>query len=44
MRPSYLANYLRVTAPPVRQWVTRLDAGVERLQTRRPPAARRLSS
>jgi len=34
MRPSYLANYLRITAPMLRNLVTRLDAPVSRLQAR----------
>jgi hypothetical protein len=35
MRPSYLANYLRITTPRVRGMVTRLDARVSRLHARR---------
>jgi radical SAM superfamily enzyme YgiQ (UPF0313 family) len=35
MRPSYLANYLRITAPRIREMVTRLDARVSRLHARR---------
>jgi len=34
-RPSYLANYLRITAPRIREMVTRLDARVSRLHARR---------
>jgi anaerobic magnesium-protoporphyrin IX monomethyl ester cyclase len=34
MRPSYLANYLRITRPRVRDMVQRLDAPVSRLQAR----------
>ena len=35
MRPSYLANYLRISAPRVRGLVARLDARVTRLHARR---------
>jgi radical SAM superfamily enzyme YgiQ (UPF0313 family) len=35
MRPSYLANYLRISAPRVREWVTRMDERVSRLHSRR---------
>jgi radical SAM superfamily enzyme YgiQ (UPF0313 family) len=35
MRPSYLANYLRISAPQVREMVRRLDARVSRLHARR---------
>jgi radical SAM superfamily enzyme YgiQ (UPF0313 family) len=35
MRPSYLANYLRISAPRVREMVARLDARVSRLHARR---------
>jgi anaerobic magnesium-protoporphyrin IX monomethyl ester cyclase len=35
MRPSYLANYLRITTPRVRGVVTRLDARVSRRHARR---------
>jgi hypothetical protein len=35
MRPSYLANYLRISAPRIREWVTRMDARVSRLHARR---------
>jgi radical SAM superfamily enzyme YgiQ (UPF0313 family) len=35
MRPSYVANYLRITAPRVRDVVSRLDARVQRIQARR---------
>ncbi len=38
MRPSYLANYLRITAPQVRGVVGRLDARVTRLHVRREKA------
>ena len=35
MRPSYVANYLRVTGPRIRHFVTRLDERVERMHLRR---------
>jgi division protein CdvB (Snf7/Vps24/ESCRT-III family) len=35
MRPSYLANYLRISAPRIREMVARLDASVSRLHARR---------
>jgi anaerobic magnesium-protoporphyrin IX monomethyl ester cyclase len=35
MRPSYVANYLRITAPRVRDVFSRLDLRVQRLQARR---------
>jgi len=35
MRPSYLANYLRISAPQVQRLVHRLDRRVERHHTRR---------
>ena len=35
MRPSYLANYLRISAPRLRDMVTRLDAKVSRHHTKR---------
>jgi radical SAM superfamily enzyme YgiQ (UPF0313 family) len=38
MRPSYVANYLRITAPQVRGFVGRLDARVTRLHARREAA------
>ena len=38
MRPSYVANYLRITAPKVRGLVGRLDARVTRLHARRENA------
>ena len=38
MRPSYLANYLRITAPHVREFVGHLDARVTRLHARRENA------
>ncbi len=34
MRPSFLANFLRIRAPHVRRFVSALDAGVGRLQSR----------
>jgi radical SAM superfamily enzyme YgiQ (UPF0313 family) len=34
MRPSFLANFLRIRAPHVRRFVSALDAGVVRLQSR----------
>jgi anaerobic magnesium-protoporphyrin IX monomethyl ester cyclase len=39
MRPSYLANYLRLSTPGVQRFVTRLDARVERLHARREESA-----
>jgi radical SAM superfamily enzyme YgiQ (UPF0313 family) len=39
MRPSYLANYLRISAPKVREMVMRLDARVSRLHARRESEA-----
>jgi radical SAM superfamily enzyme YgiQ (UPF0313 family) len=38
MRPSFVANYLRITAPPVRRVVARLDTHVERRHGRRETA------
>ena len=38
MRPSFLANYLRISAPALRQAVHRLDNWVERGHTRRDGA------
>ncbi len=38
MRPSYLTNYLRITAPQVREFVGHLDARVTRLHARRENA------
>jgi radical SAM superfamily enzyme YgiQ (UPF0313 family) len=38
MRPSYLANYLRISAPRIREMVARLDARVSRLHARRESA------
>jgi len=38
MRPSYVTNYLRITAPQVRGLVGRLDARVTRLHARRENA------
>ena len=38
MRPSYLANYLRISAPRIRGVVRRLDHRVSRLQARREHA------
>jgi hypothetical protein len=35
MRPSYVANYLRLTRPRIRKLVTRLDERVERMHLRR---------
>ena len=35
MRPSYLANYLRIRAPRIRGVIDRLDVRVSRLQARR---------
>ena len=35
MRPSYVSNYLRITAPKVREFVARLDARVTRLHAER---------
>ena len=35
MRPSFLANFLRIRAPQMRRLVTALDARVERLHSRR---------
>ncbi len=35
MRPSYLANYLRIRASPIRDVVSHLDLRVSRLQARR---------
>ena len=35
LRPSYLANYLRISAPRIREMVARLDVRVSRLQARR---------
>jgi radical SAM superfamily enzyme YgiQ (UPF0313 family) len=35
MRPSYVSNYLRITAPKVREFVSRLDARVTRLHAER---------
>jgi radical SAM superfamily enzyme YgiQ (UPF0313 family) len=35
MRPSYVANYLRITAPQVRDVFTRLDGPVQRMQVRK---------
>ena len=35
MRPSYVANYLRITAPKVREFVARLDARVTRFHAER---------
>lgn len=35
MRPSYVANYLRVTRPRIRRLVTQLDERVERMHLRR---------
>jgi radical SAM superfamily enzyme YgiQ (UPF0313 family) len=35
LRPSFLANYLRIAQPGIREWVTRLDARVERRHARR---------
>ena len=35
MRPSFVANYLRITAPRIRQVVARLDTHVERRHGRR---------
>jgi len=40
MRPSFLANYLRISAPGVRRAVSVLDARVERAHTRREVAER----
>jgi hypothetical protein len=34
IRPSFLANFLRIQAPQVRRLVTALDARVARLQSR----------
>jgi hypothetical protein len=34
MRPAFLANFLRIRAPHVRRFVSALDAGVVRLQSR----------
>jgi len=38
MRPSFVTNYLRITAPAVRAFVNSLDARVERLHARRDAA------
>jgi radical SAM superfamily enzyme YgiQ (UPF0313 family) len=38
MRPSYVTNYLRITAPQVREFVGHLDARVTRLHARRENA------
>jgi anaerobic magnesium-protoporphyrin IX monomethyl ester cyclase len=38
MRPSFVANYLRITAPPVRRVVQKLDTHVERRHGRRETA------
>jgi len=40
MRPSFVANYLRITARPVRRVVARLDSHVERRHGRRETALR----
>jgi radical SAM superfamily enzyme YgiQ (UPF0313 family) len=40
MRPSFLADYLRISAPGVRRAVSALDARVERAHTRREIAER----
>ena len=34
MRPSFLANYLRISTPRVREWIASLDARVERRHAR----------
>ena len=38
MRPSFLANYLRLSTPAVRRAVRALDARIDRVQPRRPDA------
>ena len=38
MRPSFLTNYLRISAPAVRSFVRSLDARVERRHARREAA------
>jgi hypothetical protein len=39
IRPSFLANYLRITTPGLRTLVNSLDARVERRHTRHEAAA-----
>jgi hypothetical protein len=39
MRPTYVANYLRISTPKVRGVFDRLDVPVERLHLRRDNAA-----
>jgi hypothetical protein len=38
VRPSFVANYLRITAPKVRRVVARLDTHVERRHGRKETA------
>ena len=38
MRPSFLANYFRLSIPAVRRAVRALDARIDRVQARRPDA------
>jgi hypothetical protein len=38
VRPSFLANYLRLSTPAVRRAVRALDARIDRVQPRRPDA------
>jgi len=38
VRPSFLANYLRLSTPAVRRAVHALDARIDRVQARRPDA------